>query len=307
MGKDNGKPQVEAKNLFKAIDSPYLVPADGSFKPAKAPTRPPKDAPDKKVVWKDELARLIGKLDELQQLFYAYDHRAMLLIFQAMDAAGKDSTIRAVLSGVNPAGCQVYSFKQPSKEELEHDFLWRTNVRLPERGRIGVFNRSYYEEVLITKVHPELLQQQNLPQGLDEGEIWAQRYASIRDQEKHLARNGTVILKFWLNVSREEQRQRFLTRLEEPEKNWKFDTSDVAERAYWKDYMRAYEEALNETSKPWAPWYAIPADDKPFMRATVADLIVRTLESLELKYPKPAKAERDKFAAIKAQLEAEGG
>jgi len=305
MGKDNGKPQVEAKNLFKALDSPYLVPADGSFKPAKAPTRPPKDAPDKEA-WKDELSRLIGKLDELQQLFYAYDHRAMLLIFQAMDAAGKDSTIRAVLSGVNPAGCQVYSFKQPSKEELGHDFLWRTNVRLPERGRIGVFNRSYYEEVLITKVHPELLLQQNLPQGLDAEELWAQRYTSIRDQEKHLARNGTVILKFWLNVSREEQRQRFLTRLEEPEKNWKFDTSDVAERAYWRDYMRAYEDALNETSKPWAPWYAVPADDKPFMRATVADLIVRTLESLELKYPKPAKAERDKFARIKAQLEGEG-
>jgi len=302
MGKD--KPQTQEKNLFKAVDSPYLVPADGSFKLTRSPTAAPKAAPDKEV-WKNELARQVGKLDQLQHLFYAYDHRAMLLIFQAMDAAGKDSTIRAVLSGVNPAGCQVYSFKQPSKEELEHDFLWRTNVRLPERGRIGVFNRSYYEEVLVVKVHPELLEQQHLPQGLDPGEIWTQRYASIRDLEKHLARNGTVILKFWLNVSREEQRQRFLARLEEPQKNWKFETSDVAERAHWKDYMGAYEDALNETSRPWAPWYAIPADDKPFMRATVADIVVRTLESLELKYPKPAKAERARFAKIREQLEAE--
>lgn len=303
MGKD--KPQVQEKNLFKAVDSPYLVAADGAFKLARSPTTPPKGAPDKEA-WKTELARQIGKLDQLQHLFYAYDHRAMLLIFQAMDAAGKDSTIRAVLSGVNPAGCQVYSFKQPSKEELQHDFLWRTNVRLPERGRIGVFNRSYYEEVLVVKVHPELLEPQHLPQGLDPGEIWTQRYASIRDMEKHLARSGTVILKFWLNVSREEQRQRFLARLEEPQKNWKFETSDAAERAYWKDYMRAYEDALNETSRPWAPWYAIPADDKPFMRATVADIIVRTLESLELKYPRTAKTERARFAKIREQLEAEG-
>ncbi|MDB5977014.1 MAG: polyphosphate kinase 2 family protein [Nevskia sp.] len=306
MGKDKDKPQVREKNLFRAVDSPYLVPDDGGFKLAKSPTKPPKDAPDKDAA-KDELTRLVGKLDELQHLFYAYDHRALLLIFQAMDAAGKDSTIRAVLSGVNPAGCQVYSFKQPSKEELQHDFLWRTNVRLPERGRIGVFNRSYYEEVLIAKVHPELLEPQHLPRGLDPEEIWPQRYASIRDMEKHLARNGTVILKFWLNVSREEQRQRFLARLEEPEKNWKFESGDVAERAYWKDYMHAYEDALNETSRPWAPWYAIPADDKPHMRAAVADIVVRTLESLELKYPKPATAERANFAKLKKQLEGERG
>ena len=306
MAKDRGKPQAQEKNLFKAVPSPYLVPADGGFRTGKAPTRPPADAPDKEAL-KQQLARLVGQLDELQHIFYAYDHRALLLIFQAMDAAGKDSTIRAVLSGVNPAGCQIYSFKQPSKEELEHDFLWRTTVRLPERGRIGVFNRSYYEEVLITKVHPELLLPQNLPRGLDQQELWAQRYASIRDLEKHLARNGTVILKFWLNVSREEQRRRFLGRLEEPQKNWKFETADVQERAYWKDYMHAYADALNQTSKPWAPWYAIPADDKPYMRATVADIVVRTLESLDLRYPKPARAERAKFAKLRKQLEAEGG
>lgn len=302
MGKD--KPQLQEKNLFKAVDSPYRVPQDGSFQVRKADTAPPRDA-DGKNGNKDLLVKLVERLDALQHIFYAYDRRALLLVFQAMDAAGKDSTIRAVLSGVNPAGCQIYSFKQPSHEELAHDFLWRTAVRLPERGRIGVFNRSYYEEVLIARVHPEILAAERLPGKPDPAEVWEQRYASIRDHEKHLARNGTVILKFWLNVSKEEQRRRFLKRLEEPEKNWKFDTSDVSERALWKDYMKAYEEALNETSRPWAPWYAIPADDKPFMRMTVADIVVRTMESLELAYPKPAKAERDKFDAIRRKLESE--
>ena len=230
----------------------------------------------------------------------------MLLVFQAMDAAGKDSTIRAVLTGVNPSGCQVYSFKQPSKEELQHDFLWRTTRCLPESGRIGVFNRSHYEEVLITRVHPELLDAEKLPDGSEgDPDFWEHRYASIRDHEKHLVRNGTVILKFWLNVSKEEQRRRFLSRLEEPEKNWKFEASDVAERGYWKQYMAAYEEALNETSRPWAPWYAIPADDKPFMRMTVADIVVRTLEGLDLKYPKVGKDERARFDAIRKKLESE--
>ena len=302
MGKD--KPQLQEKNLFKAVDSPWLVPQDGSFEVRKAATAPPKEA-DGKNGNKDQLAKLIERLDALQHIFYAYERRSLLLVFQAMDAAGKDSTIRAVLSGVNPAGCQIYSFKQPSHEELQHDFLWRTTVRLPERGRIGVFNRSYYEEVLIARVHPEILAAERLPGRPDQEQVWEQRYVSIRDHEKHLARNGTVVLKFWLNVSKDEQRRRFLKRLEEPEKNWKFDTSDVSERARWKDYMKAYEEALNETSRPWAPWYAIPADDKSFMRVTVADIIVRTLESLELKYPKPAKADRDKFEAIRKQLEAE--
>jgi PPK2 family polyphosphate:nucleotide phosphotransferase len=254
MAKDQGKDksQLEEKNLFRAVKSPYLVRPGGGFKAAKAATAPPKHAPGKSA-WQEQLAELIARLDGLQRLLYAYDHRALLLIFQAMDAAGKDSTIRSVLSGVNPAGCQVYSFKQRSQEELQHDFLWRTTVRLPERGRIGVFNRSYYEEVLIAKVHPELLGQQRLPSGPEGQAFWERRYASIRDYEKHLVRNGTVILKFWLHVSKEEQRQRFLARLEEPEKNWKFETSDLIERTHWDDYQRAYQDALIETSKPWAP------------------------------------------------------
>lgn len=302
MGKD--KPQLQEKNLFKAVDSPYRVPHDGGFRVRKAPSAPPRGA-DGKNGNKEELTRLIARLEALQHIFYAYDRRALLLVFQGMDGAGKDSTIRAVLSGVNPAGCQVYSFKQPSHEELDHDFLWRTAVRLPERGRIGVFNRSYYEEVLIARVHPEILAAERLPGRPDPEQFWKQRYASIRDHEKHLARNGTVILKFWLNISKEEQRRRFLLRLEEPEKNWKFDTADVSERMRWKDYMKSYEEALNETSRPWAPWYAIPADDKPYLRVTVADIVVRTMESLELRYPKPPKADRDKFERIRKQLEAE--
>jgi PPK2 family polyphosphate:nucleotide phosphotransferase len=222
-----------------------------------------------------------------------------------MDAAGKDSTIRAVLSGVNPAGCEVYSFKRPSTEELDHDFLWRTACRLPQRGRIGVFNRSHYEEVLVAKVHPEFLDAQRLPGGKRGAQFWAQRYESIRDHEKHLARNGTVILKFWLNVSKEEQRSRFLARLNEPEKNWKFEAADVAERAHWPAYMKAYEDALNETSRPWAPWYAIPADNKPYMRAAVADIIVRTLQSLNLQYPTPGKEEKAQFSALRKRLEGE--
>ncbi|HZR34201.1 MAG TPA: PPK2 family polyphosphate kinase [Nevskia sp.] len=292
------------KNLFKAVDSPWRVDYDGGFKVARARTTPPRGAPDK-AGNKKALDELTARLDRLQHILYAHDHRSLLLIFQAMDAAGKDSTIRAVLSGINPAGCQVHAFKQPSVEELDHDFLWRSAVRLPERGRIGVFNRSYYEEVLIVKVHPSILERQKLPAMVDRQLLWKHRYSSIRHHEKHLARNGTVILKFWLNVSKEEQRRRFLARLEEPQKNWKFEASDVAERGYWKEYMRAYEDALNETSRPWAPWYAIPADDKPYMRAVVADIIVRALDGLGLKYPRPSKAERERFDAIRKRLEAE--
>jgi PPK2 family polyphosphate:nucleotide phosphotransferase len=213
-----------------------------------------------------------------------------------MDAAGKDGTIRAVMSGINPAGCQVYSFKVPSAEELDHDFLWRTAVRLPERGRIGIFNRSYYEEVLVVRVHPELLDAQRLPQRPDDlAELWRQRHESIRAHERHLAESGTVIVKFWLNVSKEEQRERFLDRIEEPEKNWKFSARDVHERGFWDAYMQAYEDALNATSRPWAPWYAIPADSKSTMRMTVAEILVETLESLDLRYPKVGP---EKWAAI---------
>jgi PPK2 family polyphosphate:nucleotide phosphotransferase len=292
----------EEPTMFEAVESPYLVPHDGSFRIKDAATAPPKKAPDKEQR-KTRLAELVEELATLQHILYAHDNHAVLMIFQAMDAAGKDSTIRAVLSGVDPAGCEVYSFKRPTDNELSHDFLWRTGVCLPQRGRIGVFNRSYYEEVLAVRVHPEFLAAQKLPyQPKKLDELWKERFESIRDQEKHLARSGTVILKFWLNVSPDEQRDRLLARLEEPEKNWKFEEGDLAERARWKDYMAAYEDALNQTSRPHAPWYAIPADSKSFMRMTVADILVRTLKSLDLKYPKLAKEELAKFGEMKKQL-----
>ena len=262
----------------------WLVPFDDSFRVANANTSPPDDAPGK-----DEcvhrLKHAVDKLDELQRILYADNRYALLLVFQALDAAGKDSTIRAVMSGVDPAGCQVFSFKQPSAEELDHDFLWRTSIRLPERGRIGIFNRSYYEEVIVVRVHPEYLKPQRLPRlnGLDA--LWQQRYESIRHHELHLARNGTVILKFWLNISRSEQRKRFRKRLDDPSKNWKFSEDDVKESEYYDEYANAYEGALRATSRPWAPWYAIPADSKPYMRLVVAETIVGALKDLDLKWP----------------------
>ncbi len=288
--------------MFKAVKSPYLVPDDGSFRVGQAPTRPPKGDGDRQE-HRARLQELVSELDRLQRVLYADNRYAVLLVFQAMDAAGKDSTIRAVLSGVNPAGCQVFSFKQPSPEELDHDFLWRTHSRLPERGRIGVFNRSYYEEVLVVRVHPEYLDAQNLPDRPKQSRLWAQRYESIRNHELHLARSGTVVLKFWLNVSKEEQAKRFLARLEDPSKNWKFSRADLKEREYWDDYMKAYQEALNATSTPWAPWYAIPADDKPYMRKVVADIIVRSLKKLPLAYPTIPPDREKEFAAMRAELE----
>jgi PPK2 family polyphosphate:nucleotide phosphotransferase len=290
--------------MFEATASRYLVPADGSFRVADAPTAPPAGAPSDKEC-KKRLAELVQEIDHLQRVFYAENKYALLLIFQAMDAAGKDSTIRAVLSGVNPAGCQVFSFKQPTAEELDHDFLWRTARRLPERGRIGIFNRSYYEEVLIVRVHPQFLAPQRLPGPVDHQRLWAERHESIRDHERHLTRNGTVILKFWLNVSREEQRRRFLSRIDQPHKNWKFAASDVVERRFWKDYMRAYEDALNATSRRWAPWYAIPADDKPFMRVCVAEIVVNCLKGLDLKYPELGSEERAKLDEMRRLLDSE--
>ena len=224
-----------------------------------------------------------------------------------MDAAGKDSTIRAVTKGINPAGCQVFSFKKPSQKELDHDFLWRTSCSLPERGRIGIFNRSQYEEVLVVRVHPEILGFQQLPDFIDESTIWEERLESIRDQEKHLARNGTVILKFWLNVSKDEQKRRFLSRLDNEEKQWKFNPRDLKERACWDEYMHAYEDALNGTSREWAPWYAIPADDKPYMRATIAGIIVAALQDIGLKYPLPSDADRAEFDASRKALSGPDG
>lgn len=290
--------------MFEAITGPYLVPFDGSFAIKKSLTEPPKDAPGKKKS-KEKLSDLVEELDELQRILYAHNQYALLLVFQAMDAAGKDSTIRAVMSGVNPAGCQVYSFKQPTPEELDHDFLWRTTKCLPERGRIGIFNRSYYEEVLVVRVHPEFLNGQRLPYRIDLDQLWKARYESIRNYEEHLAKNGTIILKFWLNVSLEEQRKRFLDRIEEPEKNWKFSPADVNERHHWDSYMKAFEDALNATSRPWAPWYAIPADSKPYMRFCVAEIIVNSLKKQGLSYPKIGPEEKAKFKEMRKILEEE--
>lgn len=291
------------KNGFAAVKSPYLVPYNGSFRVKAAPTRPPKGKADKAAL-QQQLKKQVAQLAELQHILYAHDYHSVLLVFQAMDAAGKDSTIRGVLSGVDPAGCQVHAFKRPSLQELDHDFLWRTATCLPERGRIGVFNRSYYEEVLAVRVHPEFLEHQKLPSiPKDIDQLWQERFESIRDHEKHLARNGTLILKFWLNVSRDEQRERFLARLDEPEKNWKFESGDIAERGHWKAYMRAYEDALNATSRPWAPWYAIPADSKSYMRATVAQLIIDNLRKLDLRYPELEPEERAKFDEMRRQLQ----
>ena len=288
--------------MFDAPDSVYRVPYDGSFDLSAASTVPLTDAPRHKGKYRRESR---DNLNKLQRVLAAGDRHAILLVFQAMDAAGKDSTIRAVMQGVDPSGCQVFSFKKPSNLELDHDFLWRTTCRLPERGRIGIFNRSQYEEVLVVRVHPKILDYQKLPGDLDLDAIWDERLTSIRQQEEHLARNGTVILKFWLNVSRDEQKRRFISRLDEASKNWKFEPKDVVERRYWDDYMRAYQAALNATSRPWAPWYAIPADDKAYMRARVSDIIIETLQSIGLEYPEPSAADRAEFAAARAELDGE--
>ena len=234
---------------------------------------------------KAHLAQGIARMRELQERLYAQDRWAVLLIFQAMDAAGKDSTIEHVMSGVNPQGTQVFSFKAPSNEELDHDFMWRTSRSLPERGRIGIFNRSYYEEVLIVRVHPGILAGQKLPAELVGDDIWKERFEDICNFERYLARNGTLIRKFFLHVSKDQQRKRFLARLDDPEKNWKFALGDVKEREHWDSYMQAYEEMIGATSTDDAPWHVIPADHKWFMRMAVADAIVEGLESLKLEYP----------------------
>lgn len=291
--------------MTQAVESPYLVPFDGSFRVADAPTRPPVGTPDGDAL-EDALDDRVDRLSELQRMLYASDRFAVLLVFQAMDAGGKDGTIRHLTTGVNPAGFQVSAFKQPSAEELDHDFLWRCARRLPERGRIGIFNRSHYEEVLVVRVHPEFLGAQRLPDQPDDlGDLWRARYESIADWERHLAHSGTVVLKFWLNVSRAEQRRRFLKRIDQPEKNWKFSLRDVEESRLWDRYMEAYEDALGATSRPWAPWYAIPADDKDFMRTAVADIVVRRLEGLGLAYPTPSAEALEKLDVGRRMLESE--
>jgi PPK2 family polyphosphate:nucleotide phosphotransferase len=253
------------------------------------------------------LAEQVDELSELQRLHYASNRYAVLLIFQAMDAAGKDGAIRHVMSGVNPQGCQVFSFKHPSATELEHDFLWRTTQCLPERGRIGIFNRSYYEEVLVVRVHPEILRGQGLPDALlDEETIWQQRYRSIVDSESHLHRNGTRIIKFFLHLSREEQRKRFLDRIDEPEKNWKFSQADIEERKFWKQYMKAYEECLTGTSTKVAPWYVVPADDKENARLIISQIILDTFKTLDMHYPVTDAKRKRELLSIRSQLMKEG-
>ena len=254
-------------------------------------------------VYKEILLRHLEKLSSLQQLHYASHRQALLLIFQGMDAARKDGAIRHVMSGVNPEGCEVFSFKQPSAEELEHDFLWRTTCRLPERGKIGIFNRSYYEEVLVVRVHPELLRSQGLPQELcNDKNIWVHRYGSIIDLEKHLHRNGTQIIKIFLHLSYDEQRKRFLERIDEPEKNWKFSTADIHERKYWKHYMKAYEDCFHATSTHHAPWYIVPADDKENARLIVSQIVLDALGEIKMTYPKTTAKRRLELRAIKKLL-----
>ena len=248
------------------------------------------------------LASGVERMAELQEKLYASDEWGMLLVFQAMDAAGKDGTIKHVLSGVNPQGCQVHSFKQPSAEEIDHDFLWRTQRAAPERGRIGIFNRSYYEEVLVVRVHPQILAGQRIPPRLVGRKVWEERLEDIAAYERHLARNGFAILKFFLNVSKKEQRRRFLERLDEPEKHWKFSTADVRERSHWKEYMQAYEEAIQATASRHAPWFVVPADQKWFTRLVVAAAIVETLEGLDLAFPKVPDSKREELALARAQL-----
>ena len=254
--------------------------------------------------YQEKLRAQVVRLDELQQLLYASNKHALLVIFQAMDAAGKDGIIRHVMSGINPQGCQVFSFKHPSAGELAHDFLWRTTRDLPERGKIGIFNRSYYEEVLIARVHPEILKAENLPDaGKDaKKQVWEERYRSINGLERHLHANGTRVVKFFLHLSKEEQRQRFLARIDTPAKNWKFNEGDVEERKFWKDYMYAYEQALSATSNKHCPWYVVPADDKENARLIVSQLIVKALEGLKMSYPPTSTARRRELKAFRARL-----
>ena len=280
----------------------FRVPSGGTVHLDKWPTKV-KSFCKSKEDYHEVLAENTSELSKLQDIHYASGQHALLLIFQAMDAAGKDGTIRHVMSGVNPQGCQVFSFKQPSVEELKHDFLWRANRCLPERGRIGIFNRSYYEEVLVVRVHPAILQGQGLPaEVLDEKTIWKDRYRSMVDFERHLHRNGTRIIKFFLHVSKDEQRKRLLARIDDPDRNWKFSAADIAERNLWKTYMKAYEDCLEATSTNEAPWYVVPADDKKTARLIVSRIILDSLKSLKMEYPKVDEKHRRELQSIRRAL-----
>ena len=292
-----------AENLKSRL-APFIVTKGKNFKL--------KDHPTARENWKaskKETKKLLEKgtrlLADQQEKLYAQDQRGVLLIFQAMDAAGKDGAIKHVMSGINPQGCQVYSFKSPSPEELDHDFLWRTTKALPERGRIGIFNRSYYEEVLVVRVHPEYLQKQKLPQELVTKDIWKDRFEEINAFERYLARNGYVIRKFFLNVSKKEQKRRFLERLEQEEKNWKFSLADAKERGFWEKYMEAYEDMIQHTATPHAPWVVVPADDKPLARLIVAAAVVDAMQDMKLAFPKVSEAQKAELAAARKALESE--
>ena len=253
----------------------------------------------------EKLQSDVERLAAYQDILYANNRYAVLIVFQALDAAGKDSTIKHVMSGINPQGCQVFSFKAPSDEELDHDYLWRSFRALPERGRIGIFNRSYYEEVLVARVHPEILAKQQLPEATPKEDIWKRRFEEINNFEQYLVNNGVIVLKFFLNVSKAEQKKRFLARINEPEKNWEFSANDAKERAFWNDYMNAYEEVFNHTSTDWAPWYIIPADHKWFTRLVVADIIANKLASLDLKYPVLMEEHKQQLITAKEMLKHE--
>jgi PPK2 family polyphosphate:nucleotide phosphotransferase len=284
---------------------PFIVPPGQNISLAKDHDPAYKAHYLKKSEAESELQKGIEALAKYQDMLYAQDTYALLIIFQAMDAAGKDSTIKHVMSGINPQGCQVHSFKVPAGEELDHDYLWRCSRALPERGEIGIFNRSNYEEILVTRVHPEILEQRQIPPNLIDKHIWQHRYEEINNFEKYLSSNGTIILKFFLNVSKEEQRKRFLERIELPEKNWKFSVNDARERTFWHDYMVAYEEMFNHTSTEWAPWYVIPADHKWFTRLVVAGIIYAQLKALNLNYPKVSEAKHQELLQAKEMLESQ--
>jgi PPK2 family polyphosphate:nucleotide phosphotransferase len=293
------------KKLIKALRAPAGKTISlKDYDPGWAVIPELKEAGEKQVVQaaKDLLAENLAGLAEAQEVLYANDVYSVLIVLQAMDAAGKDGTIKHVMSGVNPQGCQVFSFKVPSAEELDHNFLWRYMKALPERGRIGIFNRSYYEEVLVVKVHPEILSKQKLPDGKRNKAFWDDRYDDINRFERHLVRNGTLILKFFLNVSKEEQKRRFLERLENEEKHWKFSLADLAERQHWDDYMTAFEDAINSTSTKWAPWYIIPADHKWVARALVAEVLITAIRKLHLTVPAVTAEQRRALAEARRQL-----
>ena len=298
------KPSLPLSDTLKPFVVPFRYDGIGEFHLKSHKTS------EKGGLDKDKGEKIIDanrkRLNDFQEKLYAQDRWSMLLVFQGMDAAGKDSAIKSIFDGVNPQGCEVTAFKQPSTKELDHDFLWRSMIALPERGRIGIFNRSYYEECLVVRVHPEILGKEKLPQRLVTGNIWHERFEDISSMERYLARNGTAILKFFLNVSREEQRARFLDRLEEPAKNWKFSLADISERALWAKYQAAYQEVIRHTSTRQAPWHVVPADHKWFARVVIGSTIVAALDKLDLKFPKVDDATRAEFKQLRAALLAEG-